>query len=301
MKKLLLALTLAVCCHASFAQTTISGTVKSTADSLISYATVVLYSLPDTTQVNYTITDLEGKFSTLVPSTTTENYLLHIAYVGYKPIYVPASDKQTIILEENALQVNEVLIEGSRPISTITQSGGIQTSVENTVLSEMGSANDVLKRIPMLTGDDGTFEVFGRGEAVIYVNNRQVRDASDIETINSKDIANIEVISTPGARYDASVLAVIKITTIKKQGDSFSFNTSSTYKTWGDNNFDKFLNQIKTNYRKGGLDVFANITYNDISNFSKGDLLQSISVDTLWSLESYQNVKLSYNRLNALL
>ena len=38
-------------------------------------------------------------------------------------------------------------------------------SVQNTILSSAGTANDVLKRLPLLTGDNGVFSVFGKGEA----------------------------------------------------------------------------------------------------------------------------------------
>ena len=76
---------------------------------------------------------------------------------------------------------------------------------------------------------------------------------SEIERINSKDIKSVEVITNPGARYDASVPAVINITTVKKQGDGFSINARMSAHAWETQNY---MAQVNMNYRYKGLDVF---------------------------------------------
>ena len=76
-----------------------------------------------------------------------------------------------------------------------------------------------------------SYSVIGRGAAVIYINNRKITDATEIERLNSSDIKDIEVITNPGARYDATVSAVIRIHTVRKVGDGFGFDvrTSAYY------------------------------------------------------------------------
>lgn len=49
--------------------------------------------------------------------------------------------------------------------------------------------------------------------------------------LNSADIERVEVISDPGARYDAIVAAVINIQTAQKPGEGFSFNARSSFYT----------------------------------------------------------------------
>lgn len=51
---------------------------------------------------------------------------------------------------------------------------GIQTIVSNTVLSNIGTGNDVLKHIPMVSGDKGSFDVLGRGKAIIYISRKRI-------------------------------------------------------------------------------------------------------------------------------
>ena len=53
-----------------------------------------------------------------------------------------------------------------------------------------------------------------------------MQDQMELQRLQPSDIKNIEVISNPGARYDASVKSVIRITTKKPQGEGFSFDNN---------------------------------------------------------------------------
>ncbi len=292
MKKILLTLTVLITATTQgFAQYA-EGFVKDSLSNPISYATVELYQLPDTTFMGGTVTDLDGHFKLDYPMDT--GLMLKFSSVGYRSAYHKVDSEMQVILQEDAKMLGELTVKAVRPISKLTPSG-LLTTVENTLLSEMGTGNEVLKRIPMLQGDDGSFSVFGRGAALIYINNREVRDPSEIDNLNAKDIASVEVISNPGARYDASVMAVIKIKTTKKQGDGFSFNARSSFYTWETQDY---VNQLNTNYRKGGLDVFINLYHTDITNFQRGNMSQTISVDTLWKQENIIDMRGHTQKLN---
>lgn len=292
MKKLALLSTLALLSATTLSAQTIRGRVVDPSSEPIGYANVILYDLPDTTYVSGAITNDEGRFE--LQAAPSDKAILEISYVGYETQYVTATSGQTVILDEGGLNIDEVVVKGTRPISKITSSG-VQTTVENSILSEMGTGNDVLKRIPMVTGDDGEFEVFGRGTAKIYINNREVRDASELDNLNSNDIATVEVISNPGARYDASVAAVINIKTTKKQGDGFSFNVRSSLYA-GENQ--DYINQLNANYRKGGLDLFANVYHSDITSVQRGDITQVTDVGTIWEQQNYLDGVFEKARLN---
>ncbi len=263
---------------------TISGFVKESTNTPIHYATVVLFSQNDSSYVAGTVTDSLGYF--LLESSNfnlNTKYFLRISSIGYITKYAPTTPNQTIILEEDTLLLDEITLKAKLPISKIT-ADGVQTNVAHTILADMGTGNDVLKRIPILSGDDGVYEVFGRGEAKIYVNGREVRDATEIERINSKDIKNVEVITNPSARYDASVAAVINITTIKKQGDGFSINARASVYTW---EAQHYMPQVNMNYRYKGLDLFANVNYSHGTGLHRGLLTTTNNVDTVWLQNTY--------------
>ncbi len=110
-------------------------------------------------------------------------------------------------MHEDVNLLGEVVVKGNRPSYKLTAEG-LQTHVQGTVLSKMGTAEDVLKHIPGLQKKNDAYEVFGKGSPIIYVNGRLLRDLSELDQLKSEDIKNVELITSPGARYDASVKAV---------------------------------------------------------------------------------------------
>lgn len=107
----------------------------------------------------------------------------------------------------------------------------------------------------MVVGRNGSFEVFGKGFPAIYINGRLVRDSNELMQISSADIKNVEVVTNPGVRYDASVNSVIRITTKRPQGDGFSGLLRSVLR---ENKYVSSVNQANFKYRTGGLEIFAN-------------------------------------------
>ncbi|MGL4491741.1 MAG: carboxypeptidase-like regulatory domain-containing protein, partial [Tannerellaceae bacterium] len=281
--KYLLVLILSFCMINVSAQSIKGVVIDNETKQPIEYANIILKNKVDSSYMSGTISDINGAFS--ISSKDINNSYLTLSRVDYNEYIVSTlSNVDTIRVELTSavLSLDNVVVTAARPISKMT-ANGLQTTVANTVLSEIGTGNDVLKRIPMVTGDKGVFEVFGRGQAKIYINNREVRNSSEVDNLNSNDIQSIEVISNPGAKYDATVSAVILIKTIKKRGDGFSLNVRSSFYT-GKNQ--DYINQINTNYRKESLDIFANLYYTDITNLQIGDISQTVRVDTLWHQEN---------------
>ena len=59
-------------------------------------------------------------------------------------------------------------------------------------------------------------EVFGRGTPLILIDNRKVRDASELQLLQSDNIKSIQIITMPGAEYGSTIRSVIKIQTKQK-------------------------------------------------------------------------------------
>lgn len=259
---------------------TITGKVTDVENRAVEFANVALHSLPDSALVTGTVTNQRGEFS-LTPNGTKDAFL-KISFIGYETQTVPAVSGQIIVLKDDSNLLEEVTVEGNLPRIEI-KNDAMVTTVQNTVLSKAGTGNDVLKRLPSLTGDDGVFSVFGKGEAKIYINNREMRDVSELDNLNSADIRNVEIVNNPGARYDASVKAVIRINTVPKAGDGFGFDVRSSY--WQSQNID--LNeQLNANYRRNGWDVFGTFKFNRNRYFQDSEMWQKTYVDTLWTQEN---------------
>ena len=176
------------------------------------------------------------------------------------------------------LELDEVTVKAYRPVRKLT-GDGLAIDIEHTVLSKAGTGDDVLSRIPGITKKDDGYEVIGKGTPLIYINGRQMRDQSELDQLKSEDIKSVEVITSPGARYDASVKSVIRIKTKPVQGEGFGFDVRSSY--YQGRNAD-FIEQMNYNYRHNQLDIFGTLQYNKYGQYMKSELNQTVYADTLW-------------------
>jgi hypothetical protein len=112
----------------------------------------------------------------------------------------------------------------------------------------------------------------GRGTPLVYINGRQMRDLGELDQLNSEQISDVEVVMTPGAKYDASVRSVIRIKTIRPLGEGFSFDNKALV---GINHYLFGQEEVNVNYRVGGLDLFATADIEDfrmkVENTSRQD------------------------------
>lgn len=218
--KIITLLMLLVACISTQAQT-ISGKLIDEQNQPLAYANVVLLSLPDSTFVSGVVSDETGDFSL---SKDEKGKLVRISSVGYITLYKEVlEDLGTIRMKPDAKLLGEVVVKGNLPV-TRAKGDAMVTTVTGTLLEKAGNANDLLDKIPNVSAGGGSVNVFGSGKAEVYINGRKMRSASELEQLSSDNIKSVEVVHTPGARYDAEVKAVVRIHTKKPQGEGFGFN-----------------------------------------------------------------------------
>ncbi len=244
----------------------IKGNVVDENGQALPFANVVLISLPDSSFIDGTISDADGNFTI---AATPASGAVKISMVGYDTRIVTAENYVKVQLMPASNVLGEVEIRATLPKTTLTPQG-IETKVEGTVLSDIGTAKEALARIPgMMKGRDG-LEVIGKGTPLVYINGRKVRDITELDRLESKYIKSVEVMNNPGAKYDASIGSVVIIRTLKRQGEGLGFDASlsdaqsldySDHSNWDGN--------LNLNYRRGPVDVFAGgnfFTYEDIQD-----------------------------------
>ena len=230
------------------------GVVVDEKKAPIGFANVVLLKA-DSTYLAGTVTDQNGFF--VFRENQDCSRFIKISSIGYssQTIDIPLTgDLGIITLDTENTMLGEVVVKSNRPVTAI-KGDALVTNVAGTQLEHAGTAEDVLVQVPMVVGRNGAFEVFGKGSPAIYINGRLVRDSNELMQISSADIKNVEVVTNPGVRYDASVNSVIRITTKRPQGEGFSGLLRSTLR---ENKYFSNVNQANFKYRAGGLEVFAN-------------------------------------------
>ena len=268
-----------VMCLVTIASTaqSISGRVIDEQSQPMAFANVVLLNRADSVFIVGAVTKDDGTFTI---ETEKQDGLLKVSSVGYITRYIDAQQGNVgdIQMKPDTQMLGEVVVKGHVPQFQMGNEGMV-TNVENTLLSQLGTACDVLKHVPGIIAKDNQYEVFGKGTPIIYINGRKMRNYRELEQLKSTDIKSIELITNPGAKYDATVGAVVKIQTVRKAGDGFSIDT---WGRWQQSRKDKEAVSLDMNYRKNGLDIFASLWASRGNHLQQSDLTQEVQTDTLW-------------------
>jgi len=248
---------------ASNAGPDVKGQILDESDEPMPFVNVVLLNPQDSTFIQGATSDEEGIFYI---TTQRNEGLLRFSSVGYETQYInvdtqgrlgaPSTNNVVTMLNDRQ-QLDEVTVQGQLPRTKLTTQG-LQTDVLGSVLEKVGSAEDALARVPGLMKTSDGLEVIGKGNPIYYINGRRVHDMQELKQLRSYEIASVEVINNPGAQYDATVKAVVRIKTIRRQGDGFGFNAGITdeQSLRKASNNDPF-GYLNMNWRHNNVDIFA--------------------------------------------
>ena len=264
----------------------LTGTIIDENRQPVPYANVYLLHPSDSTVIGGGVSNEAGVFVIPYEQPTV---LARISYVGYKTVYRLCNNEQvgTIQMKPETMTIKGVVVTGERPKVQL-QGNSLVMNVEGTVMERMGTAEDVLSRVPTISKKGDVFEILGKGVPLIYLNNRKLTDLQELRNIQSDNIKTVEVIQNPGARYDATVNAVIIIHTKRTAGEGLGVElTSWSRKGHGFANNER----INLTYRTGKLELFANLfgAYN--KRREKGEFEQTVFADTLWVITNKQKNK----------
>ena len=222
---------------------------------------------------------------------------LKVSYIGYKTVErnVSVGNVGIITLQPETYMVKGVEVKGEIPQYKMT-SGGMTVDVQHSILHDVGTADDLLSMLPLVKARNGKYEVLTKGELEIYINNKKVRDPIELKQLKSADVKSVDIITAPGAKYNAEVNAVIRIKTLKTQGDGLSLMAST--QTWKNNKWNNY-DDLTLKYRTGGMEAYANVALDNghYSNDQNIDQELHISKD-LFNVHAELPVRSSWTQLD---
>lgn len=254
----------------------IKGKIVDEKGEPLAFANVVLLNRQDSAFVKGVVSGEDGHFAI---DSACNNGIIKVTSVGYKTAWKDCTGENAGVIKmvADSKVLGEVVVKSFQP-KTILKNGGMTTTVAGSVLEKAGTMEHLLDRIPNVSAQNGNIKVFGRGEPIIYINGRQMRDRSELDRLSSDNIKSVEVIANPGARYAASTKAVIRITTKKIQGDGFGFDATT------EGSYDEKKNmggyaRLNLYYRRNGLELGAYAYSSKQSSPDEKDLQQMTYLD----------------------
>lgn len=250
------------------AQTEITGNIlEKKSENPLEFAEVILltneYSI-----VTGAVTDAKGTFKL---SAIHGDYTLQVTYVGQilytqKLTVAEKTVNLGVIVVENAQELDEVTVAARKKLIE-RKIDRLVFNVENSSKASEGDALEVLRVTPGVRVQNDKITMIGKSNLQVMINDKlvQLSDedlASFLKSIASEDVKNIEVITTPPAKYEASGNSgLVNITLKQAKKDSWNSQLKSSYRqrtyatgsAGGNFNFnkDKFSMATSLNYSDG--------------------------------------------------
>ena len=242
------------------AQHGIQGAVTDKAGRPVSFATILLQQVGDTIVAEGATTDTFGRYHIII---THYPVLLKATVVGYldKGVLLKDTTQVTVnfTLEETSVQLGGVSVRSRKPVFERRADRTI-FNVESSVSAVGNDALEVLKRAPGIRVTDDGISIAGKSTVNVMINDKLVQLSGNeltemLKSIPAENLARIEVITAPPAKYDAAGNAGLVNIVLKRQlrnglnGQVTGSYNQHTYNGGGLNG--------TFNYRQGKLNIFG--------------------------------------------
>ncbi len=250
----------------------------------LGYATVALYSKPDSAFADGAIAGDDGAFSL---SAKPGLYFAKIEFLAYNPFYlsdikVPEGSGTPVTLGDIGLQPGSALLD---EVEVRADKSTMQLALDKKIFNvgkdlanAGGNAADILGNIPSVSVDvDGAVSLRGTNNVKILIDGKpsglvSFKGADGLRQLPGNLIDRVEVITNASARYEAEGNGGI-INIILKKERTQGLNGSFDLITGNPANFGGSAN---VNYRKNHLNFFLNYGLNYRDSRGDGSVYQEV-------------------------
>ncbi len=239
----------------------------------VEFASVMILRPVDSTLVSGALSKEDGQF--VIERVPFGNYIIKVQSISYavytlagvtiseeKPFYVV---KELKISPANTI-VDEVVIQGEQRLMQ-TSIDKKTFNVEQTIVTQGGTAIDVMEQIPSVSVDnEGNVSLRGSTNVTIFIDGRPSTLSGSLSSIPSSSIEKVELITNPSAKYDPQGMAGIINIVLKKERKP-GYNGNITLNV-GNRNKANTSATINYNYGKINLSGMYSFRYSD--NYSYG-------------------------------
>lgn len=227
---------------------TVKGTViDSISSQAVQYATInISPARAPLNSIKVVVSDNNGNFAAVF-NAAPGNYRMTIQFIGMKTTMkqftLTADQKQIsmgkIYMGETSEQLKEIVVVGQKPLVKV-EIDKLTYNIENDPEAKTSNTLDILRKVPMVTVDnEDNLQLKGSSNFKIYLNGKPSNLISNnpgdvLKSMPANSIKNIEVITDPGAKYDAEgVDGIINIVTAKSGIEGYTATIRGNASTLG--------------------------------------------------------------------
>ncbi len=263
-------------CTSARAQFTVKGQVQDADGAPLAFANVALYLSQDSTLAKVETTDDAGLFR--LEDIAAATYDLSITFLGAPELRRPAINLQSdadlgvLALAPAAVELAETTVTARRALVEVKPDRTV-FNVEGTINAVGNNGLELLRKAPGVTIDNNdNINVLSRAGVLLYVDGRRLplqgQDLSNyLRNLTAEQIDRIDIITNPGAKYEAEGNAGIIDIRLKRPDDEGANGSLSTNASQG--RYFRVGVDATGNYRNRWVNVYGTLGYNGIENFNE--------------------------------
>jgi len=236
----------------------------------IAFATAVLVNKATNTNAKLAQTDIDGKFT--MPDLANGTYTFRVSFVGYQTM---VRDNISITDATGALNFGDIKMNAAagtvlKDVTVTAQKAAMQMgidkkvfSVDQSLVSEGGSATDLLANVPSVQTDiDGNVSLRGSSGVRVLIDGKPSLIAGGnvaqiLASIPASSIESVELITNPSSKYDAEGQAGI-INIVLKKNTKLGFNGSVAVSA---GNRDNYNGNTNLSFQNSKVNLYGNYSY----------------------------------------
>ena len=246
----------------------------------IEFINVILVASADSQVVKLELADETGRFT--FADLPAAGYFLRTTGIGYLQQDHPAftlAEGETLTLpdynvSEAGVELNTVEITARKPFLE-QKAGMLVVNVDQSITGQGGTVLDMLRKVPGIVVAGSRIQMAGRSGLTILIDGRPTRYL-DIQSLlrdmPADNIKSIEVISQPGAQYDAEGNGGVINIVLKK--NSLKGTNGQVYVGGGYGDLAKYRAGGSLSYRKNGWNLTGGAGFNHRSWTEGLDLIR---------------------------
>ncbi len=272
-------------CTCVSAQSLIRGQVQDAEGLAVPFANVALYLQQDSSLVKVETTDESGVFR--ISGMANATYELVVSYLGAPELRKPGLvvsgstiDLGILAMAPNAVELTEATVTATRALVEIKPDRTV-FNVQGTINAVGDNGLDLLRKAPGVTVDNNdNINVLSRSGVLVYVDGKRLPLAGEdlsnyLRSLTAEQIDRIDIITNPGAKYEAEGNAGIIDIRLKKAENEGANGTISTTASQG--RYAQANANLTGNYRNQSFNAFGNLAYGYRQSFNE------------FAFESFQN------------
>jgi iron complex outermembrane recepter protein len=249
----------------------ITGTLNDAENQAAAFASVALYAAKDSNLAKVAVSKDNGGFA--FEGLSAGAYFLKTSFVGYADLIktgINLTDGQSLDLgtlrfSTDGILLTEAVVSATRRMVEVKPDRTV-FNVEGTINATGSNGIELLRKAPGVQVDNNNnLVVLGRSGVLVYIDGKRLplsgqELSSYLQNLQAAQIDRIDIITNPGAKYEAegnAGIIDIKLKRDKNLGANGSVNT-----TMSQGRYNNYNLSATGTYRNKLISTFGNIGYN---------------------------------------